>query len=111
MTIDQGEFPQLKDGNDLTLSVNITRFNLPLTNIMWSHDGNILASGIDNVTITNSALVAPPVIYTLQRPSLIPLHSGIYIVTAINEAGTDNFTFFVTLSSMFLEYYILLLNL
>ena len=85
---------ELEAGNDLMLSVNITRFNLPLTNITWSHGGNSLANGVDRVSITiSSPLTSPPVTSTLQRTSLIPLDFGIYVVTATNPVGSDIFTF------------------
>ncbi len=84
---------QLQAGNDLMLSVNITRFNLPLTNITWNHSGNILNDG-DRVTITTSpSLNTPPVISTLQRISLIPIDFGTYIVIATNDVGSATFTF------------------
>jgi len=75
--------PQLEAGNNLTLSVSITRFNRPLTNITWTHSGNILTNLMDRVIINNSLLTSPPVISTLQRTSLIPLDFGFYVVTSL----------------------------
>ena len=95
--------PELEAGNDLMLSVNITRFNLPLTNITWSHAGNILTSGVDRVSITTSSpLTSPPVMSTLQRTSLIPLDFGIYVVTATNPVGNDSLTFDVEVPGILL---------
>ena len=94
--------PELEAENDLMLSVNITRFNLALTNITWSHGGNILTSGVDRVTINTSSLTSPPVMSTLQRTSLIPLDLGIYIVTATNPVGSVTFTFDVEVSGILL---------
>ena len=95
--------PELEAGNDLMLSVNITRFNLPLTNITWSHAGNILTSDVDRVSITTSPpLTSPPVMSTLQRTSLIPLDFGIYVVTATNPVGNDSLTFDVEVPGILL---------
>ena len=103
MAAGQVESPELEAGNDLMLSVNITRFNLALTNITWSHRGNILTSGVDRVTInTSSPLTSPPVMSTLQRTSLISLDLGIYIVTATNPVGSVTFTFDVEVSGILL---------
>ena len=95
--------PELEAGNDLMLSVNITRFNLGLTIITWIHGGNILTSGVDRVTITTSSpLTSPPVMSTLQRTSLIPLDFGMYVVTATNPVGSATFTFDVEVSGILL---------
>ena len=103
MAADQVASPELEAGNDLMLSVNITRFNFPLTNITWSHGGNILTSGIDRVSITTSSpLTSPPVMSTLQRTSLIPLDLGMYIVTATNPVGSATFTFNLEVSGILL---------
>ena len=80
-------------GNNVILSVNITRFNRPLTSINWSHSGNVLTDGVDRITINSSTLDSPPVISTLQRSSLIPLDFGPYLVNVTNEVGSDTFTF------------------
>ena len=96
--------PELEAGNDLMLSVNIARFNLPLTNITWSHGGNILTSGVGRVTITTSSpLTSPPVMSTLQRTSLIPLDFGMYVITATNPVGNDTFTFDVEVPGILLR--------
>ena len=76
--------------NDLTLSVNITTFNLPLTYITWMHNGNTIISGQDRITITTPSLSAPaPVTSTLMRTSVIPFDGGNYRVTATNQAGSN----------------------
>ena len=95
--------PVLESGNDLMLSVSITRFNLPLTIITWSHGDHIFTSGVDRVTInTSSPLTSPPVTSTLQRTSLIPLDFGMYVVTATNPVGNDSFTFDVEVPGILL---------
>ncbi len=92
---------ELQAGNDLMLSANITRFNLPLTNITWNHSGDIVTDGMDRVTITTSpSLNTPPVISTLQHISLIPIDFGTYIVTATNDVGSATFTFTVVVSGI-----------
>ena len=101
MAAGQVASPELEAGNDLMLSVNITRFNRALTSITWSHGGNILTSGVDRVSITTSSpLTSPPVKSTLQRTSLIPLDLGMYIVTATNPVGSDTFTFDMEVSGI-----------
>ena len=96
--------PELEAGNDLMLSVNITRFNLGLTNITWSHGGNIITSGVGRVTITTSSpLTSPPVMSTLQRTSLIPLDFGMYVITATNPVSSDTFTFDVEVPGILLR--------
>ena len=95
--------PELEAGNDLMLSVNITRFNLALSIITWSHGGNILTDGVDRVSITTSSpLTSPPVMSTLQRTSLIPLDFGMYVVTATNPVGSVTFTFDVEVPGILL---------
>ena len=96
--------PELVEaGNNLTLSVNITRFNRPLTSITWSHSGNVLTDGVDRVTINSPTVDSPPVISTLQRFSLIPLDFGMYLVNVTNEVGSDTFTFDVEVPGIVLE--------
>ena len=107
MAAGQVASPKLEAGNDLMLSVNISRFNLPLTNTTWSHGGNILTSGVDRVTITTSSpLTSPPVMSTLQRTSLIPLDFGMYVVTATNPVGSVTFTFDVEVPGIIAMKYI-----
>ena len=80
-------------GNESTLSVNITTFNLALTSITWRHNGNTIISGPDRITITNPSLSAPaPVTSTLVRTSVIPFDAGNYRVTATNPAGSGTLT-------------------
>ena len=103
MAAGQVASPELEAGNDLMLSVNITRFNLALINITWSHGGNILTSGVDRVSITTSSpLTSPSVMSTLQRTSLIPLDLGMYVITATDPVGSATFTFDVEVSGIFL---------
>ena len=87
--------PQLVAGEDLTLSVLVTDFNFPLTYISWTHEGNIIITGKGRDTITNSSLSLASLITTLQRTVVIPLDSGIYVITASNPAGSQVLTFTV----------------
>ena len=90
----------LQVGDNLTLSVNITRFNRPVTSITWSHSGNILTDGVDRVTINSPTLDSPPVISTLQRSSLALQDFGLYVVTATNQVGDASFTLDVAVPGM-----------
>ena len=92
--------PEVVTGQTLTLSVSISNFNINLTSISWTKDGNSLTSGQDRVTITNPTLPATtaPVNSTLQLTSTLPSDSGSYVITSTNAAGSDNFTFSVSIT-------------
>ncbi len=93
---------ELEVGNDLSLSVNILNFNIPLSEVTWSHSGNLLTPGVDRVSITtDSSLMFPPVMSTLRRTSIQPLDFGVYVVTAISPVGNVSFTFNVLLQGKF----------
>ena len=81
------------------LSIIITEFNLPLTDIIWLIDGTPATVAIPRVTIANNGTSSPPVISTLTLDAaLYPSEGGQYSVTAINPAGMDTTTFNVTVS-------------
>ena len=83
-------------GSTLTLMVNITGFNLPLTNITWMEDGQELMNNTDNIVITHSSFAAPPTTSTLVRnPIQSPMDNGTYEVTVVNQAGQSMTTFTV----------------
>ena len=95
------ETPEIEAGSTLSLAVNISAFNLDLTNITWSHNGTNLMSvqGQNRISITSSSLSTPaPVSSTLERTSVIPLDAGEYTVSANNPAGSSNFTFQVVVT-------------
>ncbi len=91
--------PEVLAGNTLELSVNITSYNLPLTSITWTYNGNALTSGQDSVTITNPSLSdSAPVVSMLMKTSIIPLDSGNYSIMATNPEGSSTYTFQVTVT-------------
>ena len=76
--------------------VNITGFNLPLTNITWMEDGLVLMNDTDNIIITHGSFIAPPTTSTLVRhPILSPMDNGTYEVTVMNPAGESMTAFTV----------------
>ena len=81
-------------GSALTLLVNITGFNLPLTSITWMEDGLVLMNNTDNITIIHGSFEAPPTTSTLVRdPIQSPMDNGTYEVTVVNQAGQSMTTF------------------
>ena len=86
----------------LTLSVNITEFNLKVTDIVWlNNDGTIVSHTSDVYTITNSSLDAPVGKTSLFVESVTSpvVYGGIYQVTVTNPAGSDTSTFNVSIMS------------
>ena len=80
----------------LSLMVNITEFNLPLTSITWMEDGQVLMNNTDNIVITHGSFAAPPTASTLVRdPIQSPIENGTYEVTVMNPAGQSTTTFTV----------------
>ena len=93
------ETPEIEVGSTLSLVVNIGAFNLDLTDITWSHNGSILTSGQNRITITSPSLSTPaPGSSTLERATVIPVDAGEYTVSATNPAGSSNFTFQVAVT-------------
>ena len=83
-------------GSTLTLMVNITGFNLPLTSITWMEDGQVLMNNTDNIVITHGSFAAPPTTSTLVRdPIQSPIENGTYEVTVVNPAGQSTTIFTV----------------
>ena len=80
-------------GGALTLMVDITGFNLPLTSITWMKDGQVLMNNTDNIIITHGSFAAPPTTSTLVRdPILSVMDNGTYEVTVVNQAGESSMT-------------------
>ena len=86
----------------LTLSVNITGFNLEVTDIVWlNNNGTVVSQTSDIYTIINSSLDAPVGTATLFVESITSpvVYGGIYQVTVTNPAGSDSSTFNVSITS------------
>ena len=83
-------------GSALTLTVDITGFNLPLTSITWMEDEQVLMNNTDNIIITHGSFAAPPTTSTLVRdPIQSVMDNGTYEVTVGNPAGESMTTFTV----------------
>ena len=86
-------------GSALTLMVDITGFNLPLTTITWMEDGQVLMNNTDNIVITHGSFEAPPTTSTLVRdPIQSVMDNGTYEVTVVNPAGQSVTTFTVVVN-------------
>ena len=94
-----GQTVQVTVGNALTLTVNITEFNRPLTEITWTEDGKMLINNTDNIIITHGSFAAPPTTSALVRdPIQSPMNGGTYELTVVNPAGASMTTFNVTVN-------------
>ena len=92
-------------GSALTLMVDITGFNLPLTNITWMEDGQLLMNNTDNITITHGSFEAPPTTSTLVRdPIQSPMDNGTYEVTVMNQAGENMTTYTIIVNGRQLNF-------
>ena len=86
-------------GNNLTLMVDITGFNLPLTSVTWMEDGQVLMNNTDNIIIAHGNFTAPPSTSTLVRgPIQSVMDNGTYEVTVTNAAGMNTTTFTVIIN-------------
>ncbi len=85
-------------GDPLVLTVNITDFNLPLTEVTWEVVGGVtLTNTTPRVTIVTSDLQVDPASSTLTLDMVVSLmDQGQYRATAINPAGNTSTTFDVT---------------
>ena len=93
---------EVEVGMSLTLSVNITGFNLEVTDIIWlNNNGTVVSQTSDIYTITNSSLDAPVGTATLFVESVTSpvVYGGIYQVTVTNPAGSDSSTFNISITS------------
>ena len=98
---DQVASPEVMANGLLTLSVSISDFNLPLTSINWTQLGEHRDSSEDRVNITHSSILTAttsPVISTFILNYTIPADTGNFSVTASNDAGSDTFTFTVSVT-------------
>ena len=86
-------------GEDLVLSTAITGFNLPINNIVWTRNGEMISSVADRITISISGTATPNGTTTLiLSPVNTPSDGGTYIVTATNDAGSDMTVFTVNVT-------------
>ena len=86
----------------LTLSVNITEFNLKITDIVWlNNNGTTVSHTSEIYTITNSSLDAPvgTTMLFVETVTSPVVYGGIYQVIVINPAGSDTSTFNVSIKS------------
>ena len=88
----------------LTLQVSITGFNLAITDVVWTRNGNTLVDQTDGINITNRGLVSPPGMSMLTLDSVVTpdMHAGTYVANATNPAGSDVSTFNVTVAGEYL---------
>ena len=93
------QFMEVMVGEDLVLSTALTGFNLPITNVIWTQNGVIVNSATDRITTTFMDTSAPNGTATLTlSPVNAPSDGGTYIVTAINDAGSDSTEFTVNVT-------------
>ena len=86
-------------GSALTLMVDITGFNLPLTTITWLEDGQVLMNNTDSIVITHGSFEAPPTTSTLVRdPIQSVMDNGTYEITVVNPAGQSMTAYTVTVN-------------
>lgn len=92
----------------LTLSINITEFNLEITDIVWRN--TVILSTSDAYTITNSSLDAPvgTAMLFLESVTSPVEYRGIYRVTVTNPAGSDTSFFNVSVTSEFKNWIIIM---
>ena len=93
---------EVEVGMSLTLSVNITEFNLEITDIVWlNNNGTIVSHTSEIYTITNSSLDAPVGTTMLFVESVTSpvVYGGVYQVIVTNPAGSDTATFNVSVKS------------
>ena len=83
-------------GSALTLMVDITGFNLPLTSITWMEDGQVLMNNTENIVITHGSFEAPPTTSTLVcDPIQSVMDNGTFEITVVNPAGQNMTTYTV----------------
>ena len=98
-TLPEDQSVEVVTDTALILTVNITGFNLPLTDITWYIDGAQATNGTGNITITNVTMDSPPATSTfVLDPVQFPIERGLYSVVATNGAGNDMTTFNVTVT-------------
>ena len=86
---------QVVVGANLTLAVDVTGFNQPLTAVTWRRGATELTNHTTGVTITNSDLsIAPALSVLTVSPIMSPsADEAVYTVTAESPAGMSNVVF------------------
>ena len=98
-TLPEDQSVEVVTDTALILTVNITGFNLPLSDITWYIDGVQATNGTGNITITNINMNSPPASSRfVLDPVQFPIVRGLYSVMATNDAGNDMTTFNVTVT-------------
>ena len=94
---------EVEVGSSLTLTVRIDSFNLEVSAVTWTRNMDLLSSGMDGITITNTSLMVPPGMSMLMLDSVTTpaMHGGMYVATATNPAGSDMSTFTVTVTGKY----------
>ncbi len=92
---------EVEIGMSLTLSVNITKFNLGITDIVWSNDDASVRYNNSDYATSNSSLDAPvgTAMLFIESVTSPVLYGGIYRVTVSNPAGSDSSIFNVSIAS------------
>ena len=82
-------------GANLTLAVDITGFNQPLTSVTWRRGATQLTNATTGVTIINSDLsISPATSMLTVSPVVSPsADAALYTVTAESPAGTSDVSF------------------
>ena len=93
------QFVEVVVGDDLVLNTTFTEFNLPITNVFWTRNGEMVSSATDRITIDITGTIALNETITLTvSPVNTPSDGGTYIVTVTNEAGSDMTVFTVNVT-------------
>ena len=86
-------------GDVLILSTTFTGFNLPITNIIWTQNGEMISSVADRITISITGTATPNGTTALTlSPVNTSSDGGTYIATATNDAGSDMTVFTVNVT-------------
>ena len=106
LSLDQ--FAEVVVGDDLVLNTTFTEFNLPITNVSWTRNGEMVTSATDRITISISGtaididitgtIALNETITLTVSPVNASSDGGTYIVTATNEAGSDMTVFTVNVT-------------
>ena len=87
-------------GGNLSLSVQVTTFNIPFASITWMHEGNIVTGHEDRVNIQTSVMYTPSGSVTsgLHIRNVVLEDAGNYTVTIDSSTGNNTVWFKVSIS-------------